>query len=360
MGLMETLISAPSLRQSPRRSDLDGAYRTCEPDLSFPWPGHDSASHELPEPAEKFLVANQNGVSPRGEPLFSRPFRSGNDDLALSEDGYLINGQGQFVLGATLDADGRRINDRPEILRLTAEGLSPSPTDWVTYRANLPSFPLTANAAFEHCDSELLDKSQFARDPSAQGSGIVLGDDRVKFLARSIAGGSVSVFAKEGAKVAFVLRWAKLGSLRTAGRDWWNLFYRVRRDPRGGEVAWKNCSHAFLFEADGRLEMTAHSIPIFDVVVDGFRLGNLSFTFGSGGITQFADRTGLVKVLETSANGSAGGAFTGISMSAQGRLFAHYANEFTQPVADVHFAEEENWSELAGLAEGSELARRVA
>jgi flagellar hook protein FlgE len=367
MGLIESIISAPDRRGPENAFDMDGDYRTCEPDLSFPWPD-DAAPAEAyaqaPEPyaaaAEHFLVANQNGTSPRGEPLFGRPFRSSDDNLALSEDGYLLNGKGQFVLGLPLDAEGRRVGEQPEILRINADSVAPSPSDCVVYRANLPSFPLTANAEFDVPDSELLDKTQFARDLSAQGSGIVLGEDRVKFLARSLAGGSVTVFAREGVKVQLALRWAKIGSLRTAGCDWWNLFYRVRRDPRAGEVAWKNSGHGFIFEADGRLSTTAHSMPVFDVSVDGYRLGNLSLILGPAGITQYADRSGLVKVLEMNANGSAGGAFAGISMSPRGRLFAHYADGMTRPVADVHFPEEENWADGPAEARETERARRVA
>jgi flagellar hook protein FlgE len=362
MGLIESIISAPGRRGSANTFDLGGDYRACEPDLSFPWGDEEAAPAEpYAEPAaELFLVAGQNGSSPRGEPLFGRPFRSSDDNLALSEDGYLLNGQGQFVLGLPLDGDERRVGEQPENLRISAEGVAPTPSDWVVYRANLPSFPLTANAEFDVADSELLDKTQFARDPSAQGSGIVLGEDRVKFLARSLAGGSVTVYSREGVKVQLALRWAKIGSLRTAGCDWWNLFYRVRRDPRAGEVAWKNSGHGFIFEADGRLSTTAHSMPIFDVTVDGYRLGNLSLIFGAAGITQYADRSGLVKVLEMNANGSAGGEFAGISMSPRGRLFAHYADGLMRPLADVHFPEEENWSGDDGEARETELARRVA
>jgi flagellar hook protein FlgE len=356
---METFVSAPEVRSPSPSYELDGEMRA-DPELGFSWSGEEPAADDYSEPAQLFLVANQTGTSPRGEPLFGSPVRSSDDNLAMSEDGYLINGQGQFVLGLPLDGDSRPAGRRPEILRIRADAAPPSATDWVVYRANLPCFPFTANADFEKADSELLDRTQLARDPSAQGSGIVLGDDRVKFLACSLAGGSVAVFTRDGTKVPLVLRWAKVGSLRSAGCDSWNLFYRARRDPRGGEVAWKNSGHTLAFEADGRLTTSANSIPIFDVTVDGIRLGNLSLIFGAGGITQFADRTGLVKVLELTVNGSAGGTFTGISMSSRGRLFAHYTDGLTRPLADVHLPEDENWGDSSSASGGAEFSRRVA
>jgi len=360
MGLIQSMLSTPNRRHSAPAFDPEGNFGGDDPDLAFPWGDGDAAPSAYDEAVELFLVAAQNGVSPRGEVLFGRPFRSGDDNLALSEDGYLINGQGQFVLGLPLARDGRSMSNQPEVLRIDTASMAPSTSDWVVYRANLPSFPMTANAEFDKSDSELLDKTQFARDPSAQGSGIVLGDDRVKFLARSLSGGSVAVYSREGAKLQLHLRWAKVGSLRSSGGDCWNLFYRVRRDPRGGEVAWKNSGHSFLFEADGRLATTAHSIPVFDVTVDGYRLGNLSVIFGAGGLTQYADRIGLVKVLEMSANGSAGGEFAGISMSPRGRLFAHYADGLTRPIADVHIPEAENAPGGGQRAKDSERTRRVA
>jgi hypothetical protein len=360
MGLIESMLSAPQGRYSSPSFDLDADFRGGQPELGFPWADGDAPVTPYNETTELFLVTVQNGVSPRGEAIFGRPFRSGDDNLALSEDGYLINGQGQFVLGLPLDREGRRVSREPEVLRISAAPLAPSASDWVVYRANLPSFPMTANAEFDVSNSELLDKTQLARDPSAQGSGIVLGDDRVKFLSSTLCGGSVPVYSREGARIPLHLRWAKVGSLRSAGGDCWNLFYRVRRDPRGGEVAWKNSGHSFLFEADGRLATTAHSIPVFDVSVDGYRLGNISIIFGAGGLTQFADRIGLVKVLEINANGSAGGEFTGISMSSRGRLFAHYADGLTRPIADVHILPEQEAPDSGKRSQESERARRVA
>jgi flagellar hook protein FlgE len=160
--------------------------------------------------------------------------------------------------------------------------------------------------------------------------------------------------------VQLVLRWAKVTSLRSAGRDSWNLFYRVRRDARSGEVAWKNIGHHFIFGAEGRLEEASLAIPVIDMIADGLRLGNISLIFGAAGITQFADRAGLVKVLKAEADGYLGGAFSGISLSARGRLFAHYANSATRPLADIHFSGEESWFEPGGDSWRHSADRRVA
>ena len=368
MGLLNALTSSPVLRQfAPAPSfELSDDYRGYEPDLDSPWsepepqPEPDDAPDDVDVPNELFLVCRQNGMTAKGAPVFGEAVASSDDNLALSEDGYLINGEGLFLLGLPLNEEGRPLMREPQVVRLDTANIETMPTTRMHYRANLPSFPMTATADFDITGSELLDKTLFARDPSVQGSGIVLGDERMKFLDRSLAGGSVRIVAPDGQIVQLVLRWAKATSLRSAGRDSWNLFYRVRRDARAGEVAWKNIGHHFIFGAEGRLEEASLAIPVIDMIADGVRLGNISMIFGSGGITQFADRSGLVKVLKAEADGYLGGEFSGISLSARGRLYAHYANAAMRPLADIHFSSDEAWFEADDESGRRGADRRVA
>jgi hypothetical protein len=367
MGLINALTSAPGLRQfAPAASfELPDDCRAYEPELDLAWgevepePG-DASAKDHAAPSANFLVCRQNGMTPRGEPLFGEAYASSDDNLALSEDGYLINGDGLFLLGMPLDEQGRAVGRAAQVVRLDTAALETMPTGRILYRANLPSYPMTATADFDLTGSELLDKTLFARDPSVQGSGIVLGDERMKFLDRSLAGGSARIISPDGQVVQLVLRWAKATSLRSAGRDSWNLFYRVRRDPRSGEVAWKNIGHHFIFGAEGRLEEASLAIPVIDMIADGVRLGNVSMIFGSAGITQFADRAGLVKVLKAETDGYLGGEFSGISLSARGRLFAHYTNGTMRPLADIHFSGEESWFEPDEGSWCGSVDRRVA
>jgi len=352
MGLMEALAAGRGLRQFARSAalDLPNDIRDLEPTLGLPWNEEEAEAVETeivyqPKTREVFYVCEQTGVKGSGDPIFGRAFASEDEDLALSEDGYLINGAGQFLLGVPLDEAGQPTAGQPEIVRLGADGIATEGTSRITYRANLPAYPMTANAEFDAEGSELLDKTLFARDPSVQGSGVVLGDDRMKFLDRTLAGGSLKLIAPDGGKVQLVLRWAKMSTVRSAGRDCWNLFYRVRRDARAGEIAWKNAGQNFVFGSDGRLEESSLVVPIIDMMIDGLRMGNLSLVFGADGVTQFADRSGLVKVIQTDADGCIGGAFTGLSMSGRGRLFAHYANGSMLPLADIQFYGTESWFE---------------
>jgi hypothetical protein len=47
-------------------------------------------------------------------------------------------------------------------------------------------------------------------------------------------------------------------------------------------------------------------------------------------------------------------------MSSRGRLFAHYADSATRPIADVFLPEEYGWAEPGEMAEEAELERSVA
>lgn len=368
MGLIGALAASAGLSRFGRAAsyDLPPNFRDFEPELELPWndeaPGFPDVDDEIaPAPRDIFLVCEQSGATKSGEPIFGRAFASDDEDLALSEDGYLINAAGQFLLGLPLDENGKSAGREPKIVRLDASGIETTGTSRVTYRANLPSYPLTASADFDTDKSELLDKTNLARDPSVHGSGVVLGDDRLKFLEQSLAGGSLTLISPDGRKVQLVLRWAKMTSLRSAGRDCWNLFYRVRRDARSGEVAWKNAGYNFAFGADGRLAEASLVVPVMDIVIDGIRMGNLSVIFGAEGITQFADRSGLVKVLKAEADGCVGGGFTGLSMSGRGRLFAHYANGAMHPLAEIQFSGEESWFDAENHDEWEEQPeRRVA
>lgn len=362
MGLMDSITSTPGLRRFALNNSpaLSEDYET-EPDFSLSWDDNDADTVSIIErrPTAIHLVCRQAGVNIDGSPRFGTPFASDDENLALSDDGYLINGEGHFLLGVPLDENGHLLASTPEVVHVDAKGIAPASTTRIQYRVNLASFPMTASANFEEAGSELLNKSNFSRDPSAHGFGAIMGDDRMKFIDHSLAGGSVTVFARGSDPVQLVFRWAKLGSLRTAGRDHWNLFYRMRRDARSNEVAWKNVGYNFIFGADGRLEDGVQSVPILDMMVDGIRLGNISLTFGTG-ITQFADRAGLVKVLEAMADGQLGGEFTGISLSSRGRLFAHYANTPMRPIADVHFTGDEKWFQTIHETRNEATVRRAA
>jgi flagellar hook protein FlgE len=341
-----------------------------EPDLAANWLDPEVAPAEEGEVAgdsrdlPTFYVCEQEGFTAADEPLFGEPFPTHDDQFELTGDGYLINSAGQFVMGIPLRGASLALpGERAEVIRLREEALPAVPTSRITYRANLPCFPLTAAAEFDVDASELLGRQQFARDPSTQGSGLVLADEEPKFLARSLPGGMTTAATPQGIAVVVAFRWAKIESLRSCGQDWWNLFYRVRRTPHSGEVAWKNIGHNFLFDGEGRLKPSCGQVAVTEMAIEGLRFGAVAIAFGSTGLTQFADRSGLVKVYELAADGYVSGDFRGISLSASGRLIAHYSNGERRALYDLRIAPGDLAVEDADAnvtAPESELSRLVA
>ena len=232
MGLIQAIAATPGLRNIASMGGFGAQERAYmgEVDYGHYWWEEPADLEPEAEAPAIFLVCQQTDVLSDETPVFSQPFASDDDNLALSEDGYLINGESQFLFGIHVDEYGRVIADEPKIVHINTKNLRAAATNRLRYRVNLPTFPMTANADFDTPGAELLDKSLFARDPSTQGAGTVIGDDRMKFFNQSLAGGSVRVFARDGRSQQLVFRWAKMGSLRSAGRDIWNLFYRIRRD----------------------------------------------------------------------------------------------------------------------------------
>ena len=65
-------------------------------------------------------------------------------------------------------------------------------------------------------------------------------------------------------------------------------------------------------------------------------------------------------MLKAEADGYLGGDFSGISLSARGRLFAHYTNAAMRPLADIHFPGEDAWFEPDEESWRRNADRRVA
>lgn len=130
-------------------------------------------------------------------------------DFTIDQEGYLVNGSGYYLKGLELDATtGNPVGSVPEIIQLSNDFLPAVATEEIEYRANLASFPLTANADADVDNSELLSASDFTADPIAsstaastiEGSGASLSVDAVAtdsgttdISALSSAGGTLEI-----------------------------------------------------------------------------------------------------------------------------------------------------------------------
>lgn len=131
-------------------------------------------------------------------------------DFQADKNGFLVNGAGYYLMGVPVDpATGNPAGSVPTPLQFQNDFLPAQPTTSIEYRANLASYPLTANADKAVPKSELLNTTAFTQNPLVAGSGAVIGSDLDTFIGQSISGGAVTAYDTSGSAVNLQLRWAK-------------------------------------------------------------------------------------------------------------------------------------------------------
>jgi flagellar hook protein FlgE len=183
--------------------------------------------------------------------------------------------------------------------------------------------------------------------------GPVIGNDLTSFLNESISGGSITSFDALGNPVNVQLRWAKVAGAAEGGTDTWNLFYQTNPNATGTQAAWQNAGTRFQFDATGQMNPPVANLTLNNLTVNGDTIGNVQLSFGSNGITQFADSGGAVKVNTLQQNGAAAGQLTGISVDNQNRIIGTFSNGQTVPLAQVSLATFNGPNNLQGLDGGA-------
>ncbi len=169
--------------------------------------------------------------------------------------------------------------------------------------------------------------------------GTVRGIDLTTFIENSIGGGAVTAYDIAGSPVNIQLRWAKTESLALGGTDTWNLFYQVSSSATGTDVAWQNAGVNYTFGPNGQMNPLVPSLTLNNVIIEGVALGNVQLVHGSGGITQFSDANGTVKVNVLTQNGYAAGELQTVAVSDKGRIIGSYSNGRTIDLAEITLAD---------------------
>jgi flagellar hook protein FlgE len=150
--------------------------------------------------------------------------------------------------------------------------------------------------------------------------------DSDTFIAESISGGAITVYATNGAPANVQLRWAKIASTDVGGVDRWNLFYLSDSNATGSDPMWTNVGVDYTFSAEGALSPPITETNLTAVTVDGVALHDIKLSFGTSGITQFNDPNGTAGVTALSQNGYPAGQFTGVAIDDSGRVVVSYDN----------------------------------
>jgi flagellar hook protein FlgE len=148
-----------------------------------------------------------------------------------------------------------------------------------------------------------------------------------QFIAQSIEGGAITVYAENGAPANVLLRWAKVDSAAAGGADTWNLFYMTDANAVGGAPAWRNVGETYQFGPNGSLVGNGTpTVMINNLTVNGIQIGNVELRHDSNGVSQFADVNGTVSVSRLNQNGYGAGEFLSVAITDSGRVVATYSN----------------------------------
>ncbi len=247
-------------------------------------------------------------------------------DFDLDAQGYLVNGSGHVLEGFAIDpATGSNAGSALQPLRVSNDMLPARATTMIEYRGNLPRFPVTAGADPAMPGSELLTGAAYA-------GAAVAAVDEAGFLDRTIPGQSITVYNSAGTSVDLQLRW---GKTETAPGDRWSLYYLSDPLAMGAAPRWSRVADDVRFDANGRQTSPAGALPATIFTVAGANTGPISIEFGGGGLTQFDDRVGTLRVNQLNQNGYGIGSRTGLSFEQGGHLVARYSNGQVLAIAQV-------------------------
>jgi flagellar hook protein FlgE len=275
-------------------------------------------------------------------------------DFEVNSQGYLVNGAGYYLSGLPIDpTTGIPTGSVSAPLQFQSNFLPASATTSIQYGINLPTQPSTNAFKASVPNSELLNPADFGTDPTAAGSGTVVGSDVSTFVNESIDGGSVTAYNGAGSPASLQLRWAKTDSVANGGQDTWQLFYQTDSTAAGATVAWQNTGQSFVFDASGQLNPAITTLSLPNVTINGNTIGNVTLNAPTGSITQFASTSGNSTVNNLQQNGYAAGQLQSIAVGQNGDITGTFSNGQSVALAEiplVHFNSPDNLKSLDGGA----------
>jgi len=191
------------------------------------------------------------------------------------------------------------------------------------------------------------------------GTGVVIGNDVSVFDSESISGGAVTAYDATGTPVNLQLRWAKVDSTALGGahQNTWELFYQTNTNATGTTAAWINAGTAFTFNSNGALTSpTGSTITLTNVAVGNQSVGNLTFNFGNGGLTQYASTSGTATINQIQQNGYAAGQLQSVAVNNNGLVVGTFSNGQNLDLAAVSLSHFNGTNYLKALDGGAYAA----
>lgn len=264
-----------------------------------------------------------DGVNP---PLYTR-----NGQFQVDRDGYVVNAQGNRLMGYPADATGTIQTGATAALRLPTAGIAPSASTKVELEMNLdsraePTLPAAA---------PLIDLSNSATYNNAT---------------------SLTAFDAKGQEVALTFYFQK------AAADRWNVYVSANGAPLATDAAGNPvASTTIAFAPDGSAP-TAPTGPVtlsVPSITDAsgattVAIPNLQLSLGNA--TQYGS---TFAVTDLSQDGYPSGQLTGVQFEANGVVTARYSNGQSKPGGQVEIATFRNPQGLRSIG-GNAWARTLA
>jgi len=163
----------------------------------------------------------------------------------------------------------------------------------------------------------------------------VVAVDSDDFIAQSISGGAITVYAENGAPANVQMRWAKVNSTANGGAERWNLFVLTNAEATGAQNMWTRVGGDYTFGSNGSPSPTVEFTQLNSLTVNGVLIGDVRLQHGVNGLTQFADPNGTAEVTALNQNGYAAGEFVSVAVNDNGRVVVSYNNGQQLEVAQV-------------------------
>ena len=282
---------------------------------------------------EGFFMVKQSTGTSNGQPVFAgSTMFTRRGDFELDRNGYMVNGTGNYLMGYPLNATTGVVSGALGPMQVPSSNLAARATTTVNYEANLPKLPLTNNYNSAALNSQLLTGALYT-------GATVAAQDSTIFQDRTIAGQTVTVYDAAGSPINVQTRWGKTGPVAPAvGADTWSLYYMSDTAATAAMPMWTEVSNAITFSASGQLVTPATGIITTPFTVDGVTSGAINLTFGTTGLTQYADPQGFEKPSRLSQDGYPTGTLQSVTVASGGNVMGSYSNGQTVGLAQIALA----------------------
>jgi flagellar hook protein FlgE len=95
----------------------------------------------------------------------------------------------------------------------------------------------------------------------------------------------------------------------------------------------------FVFNSSGQMMPLGGPVTVNNLTVDGNNVGDITFDFGNGGLTQYASADGRVQQSTLQQDGYSSGVLDSVSVTSDGRITGSYTNGRVVTVAAISIAQ---------------------